>query len=184
LDKSNRAQKWTARLARLSDRLPARAKIVGGLLQGIMSATAAIIAYLPAKPLGLREGFWASITAIAVAQSGLGATQSSARDQFTGAAIGGLVSVILVSIAGQHLAVYVFAVMVSILACWIVNVSSAARISGSTVTIILLVPHQGSVGGMMISRVAEVGWGVVVGVAIVWLVNKIEAVTRERTSTS
>ena len=143
---------------------------------------AALLAYLPAKPLGLREGFWASITAIAVVQSELGATQSSARDQFAGAAIGGVISVILVTVAGEHLAVYAAAVILSMLACWIVNVSSAARISGSTVTIILLVPHTGGAGGMMLSRIAEVGWGVVVGVAIVWLVNKVETAVRGSSS--
>ncbi len=148
-----------------------------------MSAIAALIAYLPTKPLGLREGFWASITAIAVAQSELGATQSSARDQFSGAAIGGLISVLLVTVAGEHLAVYAIAVIASMLACWLLNVSSAARISGSTVTIILLVPHAGSsVGRMMLSRIAEVGWGVVVGVAIVWLVNKVETAVRGSSS--
>jgi hypothetical protein len=34
---------------------------------------------LPTKPLGLQEGFWGSITAIAVVQSELGATRNSAR---------------------------------------------------------------------------------------------------------
>jgi len=95
--------KWTARLALLCNRLPARAKLTGGLAQGLMSATAALIAYLPTKPLGLREGFWGSITAIAVVQSELGATRTSARDQFAGAAIGSLVSALIVTLAGQQL---------------------------------------------------------------------------------
>ncbi len=144
---------------------------------------AALIAYWPTKPLGLREGFWASITAIAVAQAEMGATRSSARDQFTGAAIGGVISVFLVTLAGEHLAVYAAAVVASMLACWLVNVSSAARISGSTVTIILLVPHAGGVELMMVSRIAEVGWGVVVGISIVWLANRIEkSVTRPKSA--
>jgi hypothetical protein len=71
--------KWTARLKRLSARLPSRAKLIGGLSQGLMSAAAAILAYLPTKPLGLQEGFWGSSTAIAVVQSELGATRNSAR---------------------------------------------------------------------------------------------------------
>jgi uncharacterized membrane protein YgaE (UPF0421/DUF939 family) len=139
-----------------------------------MSAAAAIIAYLPTKPLGLQEGFWGSITAIAVVQSELRATQSSARDQFAGAAIGGFISAIIVTLAGQHLIAYALAVVVSVLACWLFNVNSAARMAGSTATIILLVPHQGTAGWMMMSRIAEVGWGVTVGVMTVWLVNKVE----------
>lgn len=165
---------WTARLQRLSSRLPTRAKIVGGAAQGLMSATAAILAYLPTKPMGLQEGFWGSITAIAVVQSELSATTTSARDQFIGAAIGGMVSSALVTWGGQSLAVYALAVVVSMTVCWIFNVSSAARLSGSTATIIALVPHHGTVEWMMLSRIAEVGWGIAVGVSVVWLVNRVE----------
>jgi uncharacterized membrane protein YgaE (UPF0421/DUF939 family) len=166
--------RWTARLARLGQYLPPRVRLTGGLAQGLMSAAAAIVAYLPTKPLGLREGFWGSITAIAVVQTELGATQSSARDQFAGAAIGGLVSAVIVSLAGEHIASYALAVVLSVLACWLCNVSSAARLSGSTATIVVLVPHQGSVEWMMLSRLAEVGWGLTVGIGVVWLVNRAE----------
>jgi uncharacterized membrane protein YgaE (UPF0421/DUF939 family) len=165
---------WTARLQRLGSRLPTRAKVVGGAAQGLMSATAAILAYLPTKPLGLQEGFWGSITAIAVVQSELSATTTSARDQFVGAAIGGMVSSALVTWGGQALAVYALAVVVSMTVCWMFNISSAARLSGSTATIIALVPHHGTVEWMMLSRIAEVGWGITVGVSVVWLVNRFE----------
>ena len=174
MTKSEQPTSWTARLAQLGARLPARVKIIGGLAQGLMSAAAALIAYLPTKPLGLREGFWASITAIAVVQGELGATQSSARDQFAGAAIGGLCSALIVTLAGQTLATYAAAVVLSMLACWLFNIGSAARLAGSTATIIMLVPHQGAAGWMMLSRITEVGWGVAVGIAVVWIVNKIE----------
>ena len=143
-------------------------------MQGLMSAAAAIIAYLPTKPLGLREGFWGSITAIAVVQSELSATQSSARDQFAGAAIGGSIAAIAATLGGEHLPTYALAVVLSVLVCWLFNVNSAARLAGSTATIILLVPHPGALGWMLFSRIAEVAWGVMVGVAIVWLVNRMQ----------
>lgn len=175
LESSDQRVKWTARFVRLAHHLPTRAKLIGGLAQGLMSAFAAIVAYLPTKPLGLREGFWGSITAIAVVQNELHDTQNSARDQFAGAAVGGIISALIVTFAGQHLVSYALAVVVSMLVCWAVNISSAARLAGSTATIILLVPHQGTAGWMMMtSRIAEVGWGVTVGVMTVWCVNKIE----------
>jgi len=178
-------KKWTARLALLSSRLPPRTKIVAGLGQGLMSAVAAILAYLPTKPLGLQEGFWGSITAIAVVQSELSATTSSARDQFTGAAIGGLVSAAIVSLAGQSLSAYALAVVISMGACWAFNVSGAARLAGSTATIIILVPHHGKVGWMMLSRIAEVGWGVTIGITVVWIVNRLKrAAERGQTRTA
>ena len=64
--------------------------------------------------------------------------------------------------------------IISMTVCWIFNVSSAARLSGSTATIIALVPHHGNVEWMLMSRVAEVGWGLAGGVAVVWLVNRVE----------
>ena len=100
--------------------------------------------------------------------------RTSARDQFTGAAIGGLISALVVATAGQHLPAYVVALVLSMLACWALNVSTAARLAGSTATIIMLVPHTGSAGEMMLYRVGEVGWGVAVAVTTVWVVTWIE----------
>jgi uncharacterized membrane protein YgaE (UPF0421/DUF939 family) len=174
--------KWTARLARLGEYLPARDRVTGGLTQGLMSTAAALIAYLPTKPLGLQEGFWGSITAIAVVQAELGATQTSARDQFAGATIGGLISAVILSVAGQTLPGYGAGVTLSMLVCWLFNRSSAARLAGSTATIILLVPHKGSMAMMVFSRIAEVGWGVAVGVTVVWAVNRVEKALRGRPS--
>jgi uncharacterized membrane protein YgaE (UPF0421/DUF939 family) len=174
--------KWTARLARLRDYLPARDRVTGGVTQGLMSTAAALIAYLPTKPLGLQEGFWGSITAIAVVQAELGATQTSARDQFAGATIGALISAVILSVAGQTLFAYGVGVTLSMLVCWLLNRSSAARLAGSTTTIILLVPHKGSAAMMMLSRIAEVGWGVAVGITVVWAVNRVERAVRSRPS--
>jgi uncharacterized membrane protein YgaE (UPF0421/DUF939 family) len=172
--------KWTVRLARLGEYLSARGRVTGGLAQGLMSTTAALIAYLPTKPLGLQEGFWGSITAIAVVQAELAATQTSARDQFAGATIGGLISAIILSVAGPSLVAYGLAVTLSMFVCWVFNVASAARLAGSTATIILLVPHKGSVATMLFSRIAEVGWGVAVGIGVVWIVNCVEKAARGR----
>jgi uncharacterized membrane protein YccC len=49
--------------------LPLVHRMAGGAHHGVISACAAIIAYLPTRPLGLKEGFWAAMTAIAVVQT-------------------------------------------------------------------------------------------------------------------
>jgi len=139
----------------------------------VMSAVAAIVAYLPTQVLGLREGFWAAITAVAVAQTEFGATRSTARDQFTGAAIGGLIGLTAYLTLGPSLPTYAATVVLAILACWLVNVASACRLAGITATIILLVPHLGPVERMAGSRVLEVGWGVCVAIGTVWLVTRL-----------
>ncbi len=175
---------WIARLALLGAAQPARQRLVGGAAQGLMSAAAAIVAYLPTKPLGLQEGFWGSITAIAVVQGGLSATQASARDQVAGAAIGSLIGAAVVVSSGQHLASYALAIVLCMAACWLLNVPNAARLGGSTVTIIALVPHHSTVGWMMLSRLSEVGWGVAVGIATVWLVDKARGLYGPRPANS
>jgi len=70
--------------------MPLRARLVNGAHHGIISAVAGIIAYVPTRALGLNEGFWSAVTAIGVVQAELHATQTTARDQLLGAAIGGL----------------------------------------------------------------------------------------------
>lgn len=68
---------------------------------------------------------------------------------------------------------YALAVLLSILACWLVNVASAGRLAAITATILLLVPPVGSVERMLGSRVFEVGWGVCVAIATVWVVTRV-----------
>lgn len=157
-----------------------RKRLLGGIAQGLMAAVAAILAYLPTKPFGLREGFWASITAIAVLQTELGATENSARDQMAGAAIGGIVSAAFVAVAGQSLGAYALAVVTSMSVCWIFNLQTAARLAGSTATIIAMVPHRGTTAWMLVSRVAEVGCGLAVGLGVAWVVNGIRELRNAR----
>ena len=165
-------------LLRLRKRLPLRRRFSRGLAHGLMSAAAAIIAYVPTQALGLREGFWSAITAVAVAQTEFGATRSTARDQFAGAAMGGGIGLGVYLSVGPSLATYALAVTLAILACWIVNVASACRLAGITATIILLVPHVGPVERMAGSRVLEVGWGVCVAIGIVWAVTRLSRLER------
>ena len=136
-------------------------------------------AYVPAQALGMREGFWGAITAVAVLQAGLKATKGTARDQFTGAAIGGTVSIAVLFALGDSLVSYALAVSLSLLACWLVNVASAARLAGVTATILLLVPHATSAERMLASRVSEVAWGICVSVAVVWLAEHLKAAARK-----
>lgn len=156
-------------------------RLRGGLGQGATSAIAALVAYLPNVALGNREGFWGAITAIAVAQTEFKATRTTALDQFTGAAVGGIIGLCSAVALGQHLWAYALAVVSSMLICWAANVPSASRLAGTTATIILLVPHTGTVQSMVVSRVSEVAWGVCVAVATVWSVGRVSgAIARAR----
>jgi uncharacterized membrane protein YccC len=171
-----------AQLAQLNSSLKALRKAVpllrraaGGAQHGLISACAAAVAYLPAQPLGLKEGFWSAITAISVVQTEFQATETTARDQFTGAAIGGAIAVGTALTMGTNLLIYMAAIVLSMLTCWALNIASASRIAGSTATIVLLVPHTGSAERMFLSRLGEVGWGICVAIATVWIAARVPA---------
>ncbi|HEY6516417.1 MAG TPA: FUSC family protein [Steroidobacteraceae bacterium] len=159
----------------LRSALPLVRRLAAGAHHGAISACAAVLAFMPAHAIGLKESFWSAITAISVAQTEFRATRTTARDQFIGAAVGGLTGLCTFFALGQTLIVYALAVVLAMLACWAVNVASASRLAGITATIILLVPHVGSPEGMFLSRIVEVGWGVCVAVAIVWLAGRLPA---------
>src|ERR1700761_1203780 len=112
-----------------------------GLRLAIVSVTAAFLAYTPYHLIGLHQGFWSAITAISVAQMEFRDTQSTARKQFTGAAIGGIVGLCLTLGFGDHLPVYAAAIVLSVLTCWLLSVADASQLGAITATIILLVPH-------------------------------------------
>ena len=148
-------------------------RLAPGLRQGAISVVAAFVAYIPTHFIGLHQGFWSAITAISVAQTELRDTESTARKQFTGATIGGLVGLGLALGFGDGLTVYAAAVVLSVMACWLLNVSNASQLSAVTATIILLVPHIGAPQLMLFSRLTEVGWGVCVGISVVWIEDRI-----------
>jgi len=142
---------------------------------GIISASSAVLAYLPTRALDLPEGFWSAITAIMVVQGELRATEVLARDQFVAAAIGGVVGMCAALTFGNGLAVFAVAIVVTKLACSILNAASASRLAATTTTIILLVPHVSSPERMAAVRIAEVGWGVCVATTAVWVSGRVSA---------
>ncbi|MHB8816103.1 MAG: FUSC family protein [Steroidobacteraceae bacterium] len=162
-------------LANLRSAVPVLHRLAAGAHHGMISACAALLAFIPAHAIGLSQSFWSAITAISVAQTEFRAAETTARDQFLGAAVGGLVGLCTFFAFGHSLIVYALAVVLAMLVCGALNIASASRLAGVTATIILLVPHVGSPQSMFVSRLVEVGWGVCVAVATVWLAGRLPA---------
>lgn len=157
-------------------KLPERPRLTQlslGARQAFISVTAALSAYIPTHLVGLHQGFWSAITAIAVAQASFRDTANNGRKQFIGAAIGGLVGLGLLLGWGDHLVIYAAAIAISVMLCWALNVSESSQLAGITATILLLVPQTSAPGLTFISRIAEVWWGVCVGISIVWIERRI-----------
>lgn len=162
-------------LSSLGRTTPWLCRILSGAHLGITSALAAVIAFWPTEAFGLKEGFWSALTAIAVVQTAFRAAQTTARDQFVGATIGGIIGLCAALWPGQSLLVYALAVIASMLSSAALGVATASRLAGITATIILLVPHAGSPAHAFASRVAEVGWGICMAVVTVWLGARLPA---------
>lgn len=172
---SAQLSRLNAQLTELRRAAPLLHRMAAGAHHGAVSACAALLAYVPAETLGLKEGFWAAITAISVVQTEFQATKTTARDQFIGAALGGAIAVATSLTIAVNLLIYAAAIVLSMLICWMCKVASASRLAGITTTIVLLVPHSGSAEHMFLSRLGEVGWGLCVAIAVVWLAARLPA---------
>jgi uncharacterized membrane protein YccC len=152
-----------------------RERLIAGTRQTLMTAAAAWISYASSSLIGLREGFWAAISAIVVMQADLSSTESSARDRFIGTAIGGLIGWACALCWHGHLWIYALAVGLTIFGCWLAEVSAAGRLAAVTVTVIVivLIPQSEAIWKVALFRSLEVSWGIAVAVTIAWLVTKL-----------
>jgi uncharacterized membrane protein YccC len=148
-----------------------RARILGGLRQGLMTAAAAWISYESTKRVGLREGYWAAISAIVVMQANLDDTRHSALDRFIGTAIGGVIAWACALCWQGHVGIYALAVAFTVFCCWIANVSNAGRLAAVAVTVIVLIPRDEPIWQIAVFRFLEVSWGIAVAIGIVSLVD-------------
>ena len=169
------------RLAALADEvlclraaLPRRDRLLAGLAHALRAVLAASLGYWAAQALGLEQGYWAAITAISVSQSSYAEVRTSSRDQFIGAMLGGLVGLAAAMLGHEHYLAYVLAVVVGMLACWLLNLGAAGRISGITSTIILLVPHEDAFWQFALFRLGEVTLGAIAVLLVTRVLDLLE----------
>lgn len=153
--------------------LSQRDRLLIGLAQALRAVLAASIGYFGALALGLEQGYWAAITAISVSQSSYVDVRNSSRDQFLGAVIGGLIGMAVATLGHEHYLNYVLAVMLGMLLCSALNLGAAGRLSGTTTTIIMLVPHGGSFWQFAVFRLGEVTLGAVAALGVSVLFNAL-----------
>jgi len=140
------------------------------LQQGLLTAVAAVLAYLLAVWLRLPGGYWAAISAIVVMQSEVGATVTACRDRLGGTIIGSLIGWLTALVWHDSIAVFGLAVLVVMVLCAALSLQNAGRLAGVTVAIIVLIPHTGPVWHIAVIRFVEVslGIGASLAVALVW----------------
>ncbi len=151
------------------------------LLLAAKTTFAAALCYWVAGLLGMKDGYWGSITAIIVMQSNVGSTITASRDRLIGTLIGASFGAVF-SLLGDGLGPYILAVIVAMSACSLLGLKNSSRLAGVTVSILMLVHHGGSSWILPMHRVLEVLLGILVALAVSTLVFPSRARTRLRDS--
>jgi uncharacterized membrane protein YgaE (UPF0421/DUF939 family) len=151
-----------------------------GAWQGFRTGVVAAFCYWLTRKFGLREGYWAAISAIVVMQSELGATVDASRDRLIGTAIGGVLGWASASLWNGNVLIYAAGIFLSMFVCWALNLGTAGRLSGVTVSIITLVAHTTSTSVMAMHRFFEVALGIVVALAFTLCEVRITDMLRRR----
>lgn len=173
-DLLRRAEQVGEEVARMRRALSRRDRLLTGLAYALRALAAAALGYYGARALGLTQGFWAAITAISVTQSSYAEVSHSSRDQFIGAIIGGLVGIMAAALVHDLFPAYALALLVGMTLCWMLDLGAAGRIAGVTVTIVMLVPHEGTFLQFALFRLGEVVLGATAALLVTRLSTPIE----------
>ncbi|MFZ0305903.1 MAG: FUSC family protein [Terracidiphilus sp.] len=130
---------------------------------------AAALSWWLARLFGVRDGYWGSISAIIVLQSNVGATVTASRDRVIGTVIGAVVGFAFSLMQPLWLS-YILALLVAMFACGLMGLRNSSRLAGVTITIVMLVHHEGAKWSLAFDRVIEVLLGIVVALAVTTLV--------------
>ena len=149
------------------------------LIHAAKTALAAGLCWGLAQAIGLHDGYWGAISAIIVLQSNFGATLSASRDRVLGTLIGAAIG-FLFSLFGVLPWNFISAVLVAVVVCGLLGLRSSSRLAGVTICIVMLVHSSEAHWNLSLIRVAEVGLGIVVSLAIATLVFQYRARLRLR----
>jgi uncharacterized membrane protein YgaE (UPF0421/DUF939 family) len=147
-------------LGQIYKRMPWGHRVLKGLSMGLQALASASIAYELGLLLHTQQAFWAVLTAISVTQQTYIDTRNSSRDQVIGAAIGALVAIATTYVLGDSYLCYAGTMVAVIMLCWCFNIGNAGKLSATTATIVMLVPHEGSFWTVALTRLGEVTLGI------------------------
>ena len=161
-------------LQAIYQRLPWSHRLVNGLSLALQALSAASLGYGLGLLLHTQQAFWGALTAIAVTQQSYLDTRKLARDQVVGAAIGAAIAIIGSYLAQDNYLVYAITMAISIVLCWCFNIGSAGKLSATTVTIVMLVPHSGPFWTIALTRLGEVTIGIASALLVTSVAHKLE----------
>ena len=141
------------------------------LVYPLRTTLAAVLALLAAQAVGLREIYWAPISALVVVQSGFGASLLMSWHRLVGTAVGASIGALLAATAGRSLPAYAGGILaVGLLSAALRLDRPANRFAGIALTIVLLIVRPDPAWVVALHRFIEVSTGIVAGLvlAAVW----------------
>jgi uncharacterized membrane protein YgaE (UPF0421/DUF939 family) len=162
-------------MEQLYERLPWSHRLIVGLSMAAQAVVAGGMGYGLGLLLHTQQAFWGALTAIAVTQTTYVDTRKSSNDQVLGAIVGAAVALIGASLAQDSYPVYAITMAVAIVLCWSFNIGNAGKLSATTVTIVMLVPHQGAYWTVALTRLGEVTIGIVCALIVTRIAHWLEA---------
>jgi uncharacterized membrane protein YgaE (UPF0421/DUF939 family) len=154
--------------------LPWGHRLIDGLSMGAQALAAGSLGYGVGLLLHTEQAFWGALTAIAVTQQTYMDTRKSSLDQVIGAAIGGTVALIGSYVAKDNYTSYAITMTIAIVLCWCFKVGSSGKLSATTVTIVMLVPHAGPFWTVALTRLGEVTIGIVSALLVTRIAHWLE----------
>ena len=140
-------------------------------VNAVRMAIAAVASLLIAHLFKLPEAYWATIAAMIVMQSTLGAAWTISKERLAGTALGAAAGALLATFAGQSVAVFGAGVFALGVICAILRIDRGAyRYAGITLVIVMMIAHTQPAWIIAIHRFCEISVGIAVGLALtaVW----------------
>jgi len=140
-------------------------------VNAVRMAIAAVASLLIAHLFKLPEAYWATIAAMIVMQSTLGAAWTISKERLAGTALGAATGALLATYAGSNVAVFGAGVFALGVICAILRIDRGAyRYAGITLVIVMMIAHTQPAWIIAIHRFCEISVGIAVGLALtaVW----------------
>lgn len=145
----------------------------------LRTALAAVGSFLVARLLGMPEAYWATISAIIVAQSTLGAAATISWQRLAGTILGAGLGAVLATYFHTNLWIFGLGVFALGLLCALLRLGSAYRFSGVTLAVIMLIPRNHAAWIIAAHRLTEVAAGIAVGLLLSGLWPKATVFIRQ-----
>jgi uncharacterized membrane protein YgaE (UPF0421/DUF939 family) len=135
------------------------------LEDSVRTSLAGVASFLIARLLGMPEAFWATVSALIVVQSSLGAAAAISRQRLAGTLLGAGMGALLATYFQANLIAFALGVFALGMLCALLRLVVAYRFAAVTLAIVMLVPRNHAAWIVAVHRLIEVSVGIAAGLA-------------------